>query len=86
MEKIKIKTGCYLLTPETTKFLGSSRNKITIVKNGKNKPYFENRELVLVHCSIANNDYHQESRPLHTFLPNKPFGCLLEIYPKNHTF
>ena len=63
MEKIKIKTGYYLLTPETMKFLESSRNKITIVKNGKNVPHFENREVVLVHCSIANNDYHKESRP-----------------------
>ena len=23
---------------------------------------------------------------LHTFIPNKPFGSLLEIYPTNHIF
>ena len=84
----KIKTGYYLelLTPETMKLLGSTENKITKDKNGENVPHLEITEVVLVHCNIVNNDYQQESRVLYTFVPNKPFGSLLEISPKNHIF
>ena len=35
---------------------------------------------------IIDNDYQQESRVLYTFVPNKPFGSLLEISPTNHIF
>ena len=49
-------------------------------------PYLEITEVVLVHCHILNNDYQQDSRVLYTFVPNKPFGNLLEIYPTNHIF
>ena len=42
--------------------------------------------MVLIHCNIVNNDYKQNSRVLHTFVPNKPFGGLLEISPANHIF
>ena len=84
----KIKTGYYLelLTPETMKLLGSTENKITKDKNGENVPHLEITEVVLVHCNIVNNDYRQDSRVLYTFVPNKPFGGLLEISPKNHIF
>ena len=47
-------------------------------------PHLEITELVLVHCNIVNNDYQQDSRVLYTFVPNKPFGSLLEISPTNH--
>ena len=40
----------------------------------------------MVHCDIVNNDYQQDSRVLYTFVPNKPFGSLLEICPTNHIF
>ena len=33
-----------------------------------------------------NNDYQQDSRILYTFVPNKPFGQLLEISPTNFIF
>ena len=49
-------------------------------------PYLEITEVVLVHCHILNNYYQQDSRVLYTFVPNKPFGNLLEIYPTNHIF
>ena len=42
--------------------------------------------MVLVHCNIVNNDYQQDSRVLYTFVPNKPFGSLLEISPTNQIF
>ena len=80
----KIKSGYYLelLTPETTKLLGSAESKITEDKNGEN----EVAELVLVHCNLVNNDYQQDSRILYTFVPNKTFGSLLEISPTNPVF
>ena len=68
------------------KFLGSTKNKITEDKNGENAPHLEIAEVVLVHCDIVNNDYQQDSKVLYTFVPNKPFGSLLEISPTNHIF
>ena len=49
-------------------------------------PHLEITEVVLVDCDILNNDYQQDSRILYTFVPNKPLGSLLEIYPRNHIF
>ena len=68
------------------KLLGSTKNKITRDKNSENVPHLEIAEVVLVHCYIVNNDYQQDSRVLYTFVPKKPFGCLLEISPANHIF
>ena len=84
----KIENGYRLeiLTPETMKLLESTKNKITKDKNGENVPHLEITEVVLVHCNIVNNDYQQDSRVLYTFVPNKPFGSLLEISPINHIF
>ena len=62
--------------------LGSTKNKITKDKNGENVPHLEITEVVLVHCNIVNNDYQEDARVLDTFVPNKPFGSLLEISPK----
>ena len=84
--KIKNGQSIGLLTPETMKLLGSTKNKITKDKNGENVPHLEITEVVLVHCNIVNNDYQQDSRLLYTFVPNKPFGSLLEISPTNHIF
>ena len=63
---------------------GSTENKITKDTNGENVPHFEITEVVLVYCNIVNSDYQQDSRALHSFVPNKPFGSLLEISPTNH--
>ena len=68
------------------KLPGSTENKITKNKNGENVLHLEIVELVLVHCSLVNNGYQQDSRILYTFLPNKPFGSLLEISPTNYIF
>ena len=48
--------------------------------------HLEITEVVLVHCDIVDNDYQQDSTVLYTFVPNKPFGSLLEISPTNHIF
>ena len=83
-----MKNGYYLelLTPEAMKLLGSTESKITNDKKGENVPHLEIVELVLVHCNIVNNNYQQDSIILYTFVPNKPFGSLLEISPTNHAF
>ena len=88
---MKIKNGYILklLTPETVKLLGSTKNKITKDKNGENLPHLEITvvfKVVLAHCGIVNNDYQQDSRVLYTFVPDKPFGSLLEISTTNHIF
>ena len=77
----KIKNGYSpeLLTPLTMKLLGSTQNEITKDKNCK----IEITEVVLVHCNIVNNDYHQDS---YTFVSNKAFGSLLEISQIKHIF
>ena len=68
------------------KLLGSTENKITKDRNSENVPPHVITEVVLVYCNVANNDYQQDSRVLHTFVPNKPFGSLLEISPTNCIF
>ena len=68
------------------KLLGSTKSKITKDKNGENVPHLGISEVLLVHCNIVNNDYQQGSRVLYTFVPNEPFGSLLEISPTNHIF
>ena len=84
----KIKNGysLKLLTPETMKLLGSTKNKIAKEKHDENVPHHEITEVVLIHCNIGNNNYQQDSRVLYTFVPNKPFGSLLEISQTNHIF
>ena len=59
---------------------------ITKHKNGENVPHLQITHVVLVHCNMVNNDYQQGSRVLYTFVPNKPFGALLDISPTNHIF
>ena len=61
-------------------------NKITKDINGENVPYLEITEVILVYCNIVNNDYQHDLRVLYTFVLNKPFGSLLEIFPKNKIF
>ena len=68
------------------KLLGSTKRKISKDKNGENVPYLEITEVVLVHYNMVNNDYQQDSRVLCTFIPNKPFGSLLDVSPTNHIF
>ena len=83
--KIKLKINLHLklnylelLTPFSTE------NKITKDKNGKNASHLEIAEVILVNCDIVNIDYQQDVHC--TFVPNKPFGTLLEISPTSHIF
>ena len=63
------------LMPKTMNLLGSTKGKITKNENGGNLPH-------LVLCKIVNDDYQQDSRVLHTFVPKKLLGQLLYISPK----
>ena len=78
----KIKTGYKLglLSEETIKLLGSTKN-INADKNSENVPRLENVEVVLVHCNLVNNSYQQHSRVLFTFVPNKKYGQLISRSP-----
>ena len=84
--KIRDGYSLELLTPETMELLGSTKNEITKDKNGESLTLLEIAEVVLVHCNIVNNEYQQDSLVLYTFVPNKPFGSVLEISPANHIF
>ena len=57
--KFKIKNGytLELLTLDTMKLLGSTKNKTTKDKNGENVLHLEITEVVLVHYNIVNSDY-----------------------------
>ena len=52
--------------PETMKLFGSTEN---LTKNGENVPSLEVAEAVLVKCNLEDNQYHQRSDVLYTFLP-----------------
>ena len=53
--RFKIKKGysLELLTPETIKLHGSTKNKTNKDKNSENVPHLEITEVVLVHCNIC---------------------------------
>ena len=80
-----IKTGYYLelLTSETMKLHGSTKNEKTNIEDGENALHLEITEVVLVHCIISNNDYQRGSRVLYKFFPNKLHGQLLDISLKS---
>ena len=84
----KIKTGykLELLSKETMKLLGSTKDTTDADKNSENVPRLENVEVVLVHCNLVNNSYQQASRVLFTFVPNKQYGQLISIPPNSLFF
>ena len=77
----KIKSGykLELLSKETVKLLGSTKDTIDADKNSENVPRLENVEVVLVHCNLVNNCYQQHSRVLFTFVLTKQYGQLISI-------
>ena len=68
------------------KLLGTSKSKINKDKNGKNVPHLEITGVLFVHCNIVNNDYQQDLKVLYICAPDKSFGQLLDISPKNFIF
>ena len=84
----KIKSGCKLelLSKETMKLLGSTKDIIDADRNGENVPRQKNVEVVLVHCNLVNNSYQQASRVLFTFVPTKQYGQIISISPHSLVF
>ena len=79
----KIKSGykLELRSKETKKLLGTTSNTIESDKNGELFPKLEIVEVVLVHCNLVTNNYHQASKVLFSLVPNKQFGQLMTITP-----
>ena len=88
MITFRITAGCYLelLMPDTIKLLGSTKSKITKDENGEKVPHLKITEVLLLHFDIVNNDFQQDSRVFHTFVPNKLFEQLLNISPRNFIY
>ena len=84
--KIKSRYKLELLSEETMKLLGSTKDIIDADKISENVPRLENVEVVLVHCYLVNNSYQQASRVLFTFVPNKKYGQLISISPHSLVF
>ena len=84
----KIKTGykLELLSKETMKLLGSTKDIIDSDKNSENVPKLENVEVVLVHCNLVNNSYQQASKVLFSFVTTKQYGQLISISPHSLVF
>ena len=84
----KIRSGykLELLSKETMKLLGSTKDTIDADKNSENVPKLENVEVVLVHCNLVNNSYQQNSRVLFTFVPTKQYCQLISISPHSLVF
>ena len=61
------------------KLLGSTKEDVEDV------PKLKSVEVVLVHCTLVNNNYQQTSKVLFTFVPNKQFGQLINIAPHSLT-
>ena len=80
----KIKTGYHfkLLTLETMKLIGCTKNKINNDEHFENLSHLEITEVVLVNSNIISNGYKHDLRILYTFVPKKLFGQLLNISPK----
>ena len=84
--KIKTEYKLELLSKETMKLLGSTKDIIDSDKNSKNVPRLENVEVDLVHCNLVNNSYQQALRVLFIFVPTKQYGELISISPKSLIF
>ena len=84
--KIKNRYKLELLSKETMKLLGSTKNIIDADKNSENVPKLENVEVVLVHCNLVNNACQQHSTVLFTFVPIKQCGQLISISPHSLVF
>ena len=84
--KIKSRYKLELLSKETMKLLGSTKDIIDADKNSENVPKLENVEVVLVHCNLVNNAYQQHSRVLFTFVPTNQYGQLTGISPHSLVF
>ena len=55
--KKKTRQKLELLSPDTMKLLGSTKNDVDQDKNVEDVPKLEYVEVFLVHCNLINNNY-----------------------------
>ena len=77
--KINAGNKLELLSPESMKLLGSTKEDQVKDKDGEGVPKLESVEVVLVHCNLVNNIYQKAFKVLFTFVPNKQFCQLITI-------
>ena len=84
----KIKDGhkLGLQTPDTIKLFGSAKKLIEKTKNGESVSSLEVVEIVLVQCSLVDNQYQQKSEVLYTFIASKFYAYLLNVESSNLVF
>ena len=81
--KINTRYKLELLSQETIELLGSTKKDDDQDKDGEDVAKLESVEVVLTHCNLVNNNYQQASKILFTFVPNKQFGQLINIFPRS---
>ena len=67
------------------KNIGKNKSKNLCDKYSQKRldvPHLEITEVVLIHFSIINNDYQQDSRVLYIFAPNKSFGVIIKYFTR----
>ena len=67
------------------KLCGSNKSKITKDESDEDIPNLGVLKQV-VYCNIVNNKYQKDSIVFYTFMPNKLFGQLLDVSPKDFIF
>ena len=77
--KINAGNKLELLSPESMKLLGSTKEDQVKDKDGEGVPKGVPVEVVLVHCNLVNNIYQKAFKVLFTFVPNKQFCQLITI-------
>ena len=65
---------------------GITKNLIDKTENGENVPSLEVVEVDLAQCNLLDNQYHQKSIVLYTFMPNKSYANVLNVEPSNLVF
>ena len=81
--KINTRYKLELLSQETIELLGSTKKDDDQDKDGEDVAKLESVEVVLAHCNLVNNNYQQASKILFTFVSNKQFGQLINIFPRS---
>ena len=84
---LKVKSGykLELLSPETMKLLGRTKQDVDKNKVREDVLKLGSVEVLLMHCNLVNNSYQQASKLLFTFVPNEQFGQLITISPHSLT-
>ena len=58
-----------MLTPETMRFLASTKKDVDKDKDGENVPSLESVEVYLGHCNLVKNDHQHTSKVFVYFCP-----------------